>query len=132
MQRGWWQRVVAFCCLLTRVSSVQATDSRAMRPSKNQAIIDALAMVIKQRRAELGYTQEDLAAQAQIDRPYLSLMEVGRKQPSLSVLARLAGGMGLGLGELGQRIQAQYERAQAPFAWMNGSAHPSQSSPDLN
>ena len=80
-----------------------------MRPSKNQPLINALATEIKRRRSELGFSQEDLAGCCQLDRPYISLIEVGRKQPTLSVLLRLADGLQYTLAEFMERVQARYE-----------------------
>lgn len=79
-----------------------------MRPSKNQPLMNALATVIKRRRSELGFSQEDLAGWCQLDRPYISLIEVGRKQPTLSVLLRLADGLQYSLSELMALVQARY------------------------
>ena len=90
-----------------------------MRPSRNSDLIDALAVEIKARRIELGYTQEDLAGHCDLDRPYISLIEVGRKQPSLSVLFRIAIGLQFTLEELSARIERRYKhstRAQARTA----------------
>lgn len=56
---------------------------------------------------ELGLTQEDVAGAAELDRPYITLMEAGRKQPSLSVLWRVASGLRLTVGELADRVDSQ-------------------------
>jgi len=79
-----------------------------MRPSKNQPLINALATEIKLRRRELGFSQEDLAGRCQLDRPYISLIEVGRKQPTLSVLLRIAEGLQFPLAEFMGRVQRRY------------------------
>jgi transcriptional regulator with XRE-family HTH domain len=79
-----------------------------MRPSKNQALINALATEIKLRRRALGLSQEDLAGHCQLDRPYISLIEVGRKQPTLSVLLRLADGLQYSLAEFMSLVQERY------------------------
>lgn len=86
-----------------------------MRPSKNQLLINALATEIKLRRRALGFSQEDLAGNCQLDRPYISLIEVGRKQPTLSVLLRLAEGLQYSLSEFMGLVQERYllERAAA-------------------
>lgn len=81
-----------------------------MKPSSIPALVDALAAEVKERRAELEITQEDLAHKSGLDRPYVSLMEVGRKQPTLSVLFRLAYGLDLTLEELAGRIERRYGR----------------------
>ncbi|MBK9345219.1 MAG: helix-turn-helix transcriptional regulator [Burkholderiales bacterium] len=79
-----------------------------MRPSKNQALINALATEIKLRRRALGFSQEDLAGHCQLDRPYISLIEVGRKQPTLSVLLRLADGLQYSMSEFMGLVQERY------------------------
>ena len=83
-----------------------------MRPSGNPELINALSLEIKARRQELGYSQEDLAGHCELDRPYISLLEVGRKQPTLSVLHRLALGLDLTLEELSRRIERRYAALQ--------------------
>jgi transcriptional regulator with XRE-family HTH domain len=75
-----------------------------MRPSRNPALIQAFSAVLRARRTELGLTQEDLAGTIDLDRPFITMMEAGRKQPTLSVLWRLAGGLQLTVAELSARI----------------------------
>ncbi len=79
-----------------------------MRPSRNQDLINALAIEVKARRLELGLTQEDLAGRCELDRPYISLIEVGRKQPTISVLHRISNALELTLGEFCGRVDARY------------------------
>ena len=79
-----------------------------MRPSSNPVLIEALAIELKTRRQELGLTQEDLAARAELDRPYVSLIEVGRKQPTLSVLYKLASALELPFGDFMARVERRY------------------------
>lgn len=79
-----------------------------MRPSKNQLSINALAIEIKWRRQALGFSQEELAGHRQLDRPCISLIEVGRKQPTLSVLLRLADGLQYAMSEFMGLVQERY------------------------
>lgn len=79
-----------------------------MRPSKNVELMQALAIEIKVRREQLGFTQEDLAGRCELDRPYISLIEVGKKQPTISVLLRLALGLELSLGEFMHKVESRY------------------------
>jgi len=81
-----------------------------MRPSRNQPLIDALGEELRTRRKELELTQEDLAGRCEIDRPFISLMEVGRKQPTISVMYRLAAALELRFSEFCERIDARYRR----------------------
>ncbi len=104
---------LCFCCLLTRVKSIHIGNSGiAMRPSKNPELIEALALEVKVRRDELGLSQEDLAGKMQMDRPYISMIEVARKQPTLSVLFRLAQGLDMTLASLMERVEKRYVRVQ--------------------
>lgn len=103
--------VSSFCRLLTRVKSIHIGKSgRVMRPSKNPDLIEALALEVKVRREELALTQEDLAGRMQMDRPYISMIEVARKQPTLSVLFRLAQGLDLSLSALMERVEKRYAK----------------------
>jgi transcriptional regulator with XRE-family HTH domain len=55
---------------------------------------------LRAARAELGLSQEALAARAEINTSYLSQIERGRKAPSVDVLARLAAAVNLPVAEL--------------------------------
>lgn len=79
-----------------------------MRPSTNLELMNALALELKVRRKELGLSQEDLAGRCELDRPYISLIEVARKQPTLSVLYRLAEALELPFGNFMERVQQRY------------------------
>jgi len=83
-----------------------------MRPSRNQDLIDALAIEVKARRLELQLTQEDLAGRCELDRPFISLIEVGRKQPTISVLYKISAALELTFGEFCDRVETRYIRAQ--------------------
>jgi len=82
-----------------------------MRPSRNPLLIAALGVEIKARRTELNLTQEDVAGRMDsIDRPFISLIEVGRKQPTISVLHALADALELRFEELAARVDARYRK----------------------
>lgn len=87
-----------------------------MRPSRNDLLIRAFSGVLKARRLELGLTQEDLAGTIELDRPYVTLIEAGRKQPSLSVAWRLAAGLRISMSELAAQVDEQLARLQATAA----------------
>lgn len=67
-----------------------------------------MAVEIKARRHALELSQEDLAGRCELDRPYISLMEVARKQPTISVLLRLAEGLEYSLPEFMKRVMKRY------------------------
>lgn len=79
-----------------------------MRPSRNQSLIAALGVEVKVRRLEIGLSQEDVAGRCDLDRPYITMIESGRKQPTISVMYRLALALDLTLAELSARVEARY------------------------
>jgi transcriptional regulator with XRE-family HTH domain len=48
----------------------------------------------------------------ELDRPYITMLEAGRKQPTLSVLWRIAGGLQLSAGDLAKRVDELLARAR--------------------
>lgn len=50
---------------------------------------------MRRLRQERGLTQEQLAFEAQLDLTYVGGIERGRRNPSLLVLVRLAGSLGV-------------------------------------
>ncbi|RTH04553.1 hypothetical protein CSW50_02435 [Thermus scotoductus] len=62
---------------------------------------------IRQRRLELGMTQQELASRVGISRQYLTEIETGRRKPTLNTLERLFLVLGLSL---------QVETQEAPHA----------------
>lgn len=81
-----------------------------MRLSRNPLLIQALSATIKARRLELNLTQEALAGQVELDRPFITLMEAGKKQPTVSVLWRLASGLQMTVAELAASVDERLER----------------------
>ncbi|MCW1984917.1 UNVERIFIED_ORG: transcriptional regulator with XRE-family HTH domain [Sphingomonas sp. R1F5B] len=55
---------------------------------------------IRRRRLELGFTQEQVALEAEIDLTYMGGIERGRRNPSLLVLVRVAAVLRIPPGEL--------------------------------
>jgi transcriptional regulator with XRE-family HTH domain len=53
----------------------------------------AFGEVLRDCRHKAGISQEELAARADVDRTYVSLLERGRRQPTLDSLFRLAKGL---------------------------------------
>ncbi|MCY1242453.1 transcriptional regulator, y4mF family [compost metagenome] len=80
-----------------------------MRPSRNALLLQALGTALKERRNELGLTQEDVAGAAELDRPFITMIEAARKQPTVSVLWRLAAALQLSPGDFVQRVDQRYE-----------------------
>lgn len=81
--------------------------------ARDDSLIKAFASELKFRRQEAGISQEELAHQAQINRTYVAKLELAQNQPTLTVLAKLAGGLGIGLPELIEATLARSAREVA-------------------
>ena len=66
---------------------------------------------VKAMRMKSGLSQEGLAHAASINRTYIASLEVGRRNPSLDMMSRLAIALGVDLGELVKGLQAKRGRA---------------------
>jgi transcriptional regulator with XRE-family HTH domain len=53
-------------------------------------------------------TQEDLAGEAELDRAFITMMEAGKKQPSVSVFWKLVNGVKLSAAELATRAEKRH------------------------
>ncbi|WP_281257413.1 helix-turn-helix domain-containing protein [Mongoliibacter ruber] len=51
-------------------------------------------------KKEKGLSQEELAERSGLNRPYISGIEQGKRNVSLEVMEKLAGALGVGIGEL--------------------------------
>lgn len=61
---------------------------------------DRLAKRLKTLRKERGYTQATLAKRAGVTLSYIGRLEIGRHDPHLSTLLKLAKAMKVTIGEL--------------------------------
>jgi transcriptional regulator with XRE-family HTH domain len=50
----------------------------------------SFGIILRKARQHAGFSQEKLAALANIDRSYVSLLEQGKRQPSITVLFQLS------------------------------------------
>lgn len=55
---------------------------------------------IKELRLKKGFSQEEMAERSGLDRTFISILERGQKNPSLSTLVRLCAPLGIGLDSL--------------------------------
>ena len=60
----------------------------------------AFGVVLRRLRQEAGLTQEQLGFEADLRRTYVSLLELGQQQPSLTTILKLATALGRRPGEL--------------------------------
>ena len=76
-------------------------DSIAPRSdTSNAELARALGRVVREERAARNWSQEELASRSGLHVTYLSAVERGRRNPTLSVLRRLSEAFGLPLSIL--------------------------------
>ena len=76
-------------------------------------IRDVLALNLRLRRKALGFSQEELAHRAQIDRTYVSALERSLYAAGIDVLDRLANALDVEAAELLQRPPASRRRGRS-------------------
>ncbi|WP_253860525.1 helix-turn-helix domain-containing protein [Microcystis aeruginosa] len=74
-------------------------QDRAMEENKAK-ILKALGSLVRQHRENLGISQEELATRSNLDRTYISGIERGIRNPSVTALVSLANGMNLNVSNL--------------------------------
>jgi transcriptional regulator with XRE-family HTH domain len=80
---------------------------RGGEPAGGQPVAAAFGYVLRSVRREAGVSQEDLAFRADVDRTYPSLLERGRRQPTLAIVLRLARALTMEPAELVNRTIAR-------------------------
>lgn len=68
-------------------------------------ILILLGLRIKKLRGELGLSQEEFADKCGFDRTYISMIERGKRNISLSNLYRVAAGLGVSVSKLTEGIE---------------------------
>src|SRR5439155_4503973 len=84
--------------------SLHAATVAAMR-KRRPDVRERFGFAVKDRREELGLTQEDLAERAGIHRTYLSDVERGGRNLSLLNIERLADALALPLSDLFRLVE---------------------------
>ncbi len=88
---------------VTDPASAQRVAKRRAATSareSDEAISAELGLRIKALRTDANYTLEDLSRRSSVSRAMLSKVERGEKSPTLPVIVRIAGGLGLPLSAL--------------------------------
>jgi len=70
-----------------------------MENPETQKVREAFGMVLRQKRKERGYSQEELAHRAGIAMRYVSLLERNQRQPTISTLYLLCKALEVSMGE---------------------------------
>lgn len=69
----------------------------------------AISRAIRERRVNLGVSQEELGNRADLHRTYISDIEAGRRNLSLRSLFRIASGLGLSVSDLLKMAESKKE-----------------------
>ena len=75
----------------------------------NEHLVEAFAHVLREARQSAGLTQEDLAERAEVSVRFVSMLETGKRQPSLSALAALADGLGSPMSALVSAVERRLD-----------------------
>ena len=68
-------------------------------------IAEALSLVLKENRKEQNLSQEELAYRANLDRTYISLLERGKRNPTLPVLFSISSALNVKTSDLIKQIE---------------------------
>ena len=77
-----------------------------MNESKVKILL-ALGQLVKQRLTALGISQEELGLRANLDRTYISGIERGVRNPSITALVSLARGLGITVANLLENLEIE-------------------------
>lgn len=80
-----------------------------MKQSRKK-ILSALGYLVKQRRLALEISQEELGFRANLDRTYISGVERGVRNPSLTAIVSLAKGLGITVSELLENLEIEADK----------------------
>ena len=80
---------------------------------KSKAVIlRALGLMIREQRAALGISQEELGLRCHLDRTYISGLERGIRNPSLTALVTLAKGLNITVSQLLENLEIEIEKPE--------------------
>jgi len=83
----------------------------ASRPRDDQAaLFRAFGVAVRQRREELGLSQEEFGFQSGLDRTYVSGIERGVRNPTIRIVIRLAAALGVRPSTLFKRAEESAPR----------------------
>lgn len=77
-----------------------------MKDAIAQKVQDAFGVTLRKQRHALGISQEELADRAGITPVYVSLLETGRRVPTIVVVFALAKGLGIPTGDFVSEIES--------------------------
>jgi len=66
--------------------------------------------VLRKMRLDAGLTQEQLALEADLRRTYISILELGQQQPSLTTLLKLAAALNCSAQQIVAHVESHLEK----------------------
>jgi transcriptional regulator with XRE-family HTH domain len=75
---------------------------------KKSSIEELFGNVLKQLRSDKGLSQEELGFESGYHRTYISMLERGKKSPSLKTIFQLAKALEIEPSEIMERLQTLY------------------------
>lgn len=73
---------------------------------------EAFGSALRALRKQQHISQESLAFTANLDRTYISLLELGRRSPTLDTMMSLCAPLKVSLATLASKVEAELERCQ--------------------
>ena len=70
----------------------------------------AFGVVLRRLRREAKLTQENLGFEAELRRTYISILELGEQQPSLSTILKLAKALKISASELVSMVEIEISK----------------------
>jgi transcriptional regulator with XRE-family HTH domain len=74
----------------------------------------AFGKVLRRLRTEAGYTQENFGFEADLRRSYVSILELGQQQPSLTTVLKVAKALRLPAQDLVGMVEDELRAASHP------------------
>lgn len=68
-------------------------------------------VILKELRTEKGLSQESLAYDSDLDRTFISLIERGERQPTISTLFKLAKSLNISPSDIIKKLEERYENS---------------------
>ncbi|SES84290.1 DNA-binding transcriptional regulator, XRE-family HTH domain [Draconibacterium orientale] len=70
-------------------------------------IVEVFGKVLRELRTERGISQEKLAEYCDLDRTYISLLERGQRQPTISTLFKIANALRIKPSDLVKNVERE-------------------------
>lgn len=80
---------------------------------QREPVLAAFGKLVRQRRNALNISQEELGYRAGLDRTYISGIERGTRNPTLTALMAIAKGLGLTVSEVVQNLEQEAQQSHA-------------------